>query len=82
MSCLLSQASQSWSKVMTDISKADNEDILTIHDNDQAIDADEIAQYNPNEASNVVVVEPTIISIGRAKRAKTLRTLRSESGAE
>lgn len=59
---------------MTDITKAENEDILTVHDTDQAVEADETIQYDPlDEESSVVVLEPPIISIGRAKRAAAIR---------
>lgn len=66
---------------MTDLSKAENEDILTVHPDDQAVEADEEAQYDPLDSeSNVVVVEPPIISIGRSRRAKALRNLQQEQG--
>lgn len=63
---------------MDDLTKAENEDLLTVHEDDQAIEADEEVQYNPHEQSNVVVVEPPIIAIGRGKRARELRQQRNQ----
>lgn len=61
---------------MPDLSKQDNEDILTVHEGDQAIEADLDAQYDPLESeSGVVVLEPPIITLGRAKRAKEMRSM-------
>jgi hypothetical protein len=59
---------------MTDLTKAENEDILTVHESDQAVEADDEIQYDPlDESSSVVVVEPPIISIGRAKRTAAIK---------
>lgn len=67
---------------MTDhLTKEENEDILTVHPDDQAIEADLDAQYDPLESeSGVVVLEPTIITLGRAKHAKEVRKMRQQSG--
>lgn len=66
---------------MPDLSKQENEDILTVHDDDQAIEAEESAQYDPLDTeSSVVVIEPPIIAIGRSKRAKALRDLQDQPG--
>lgn len=56
----------------------ENEDILTVHDEDQAVEADTDAQYTPDPDSNVVVIEPPVVTIGRAKRRAALRNLPQE----
>lgn len=63
---------------MTDLSKKENEDLLTVHPEDLAVVIDEDPSYNPHEESNVVVIEPPVISIGRAQHVKDLRKMRSE----
>lgn len=64
---------------MVDISNKQNEDLLTPGDDDLAVDADDTAYYDPNDTeSQVVVTEPPIISIGRAKRAAALRKMQQE----
>lgn len=63
---------------MTDLSRAENEDLLTVHPDDLAVEVDEDPEYDPHEQSNVVVVEPPIISIGRSKRVKELYPLRQK----
>lgn len=63
---------------MTDLSAADNEDLLTVHPEDQAVEAVENATYSPDTDSSVVVVEPTVITIGRGKRAEALHKMSQE----
>lgn len=63
---------------MTDINSQENKDLLSVHPDDLAVEVDENPRYNPSEDSNVVVLEPTIISIGRANHVKDLRTVQAE----
>ncbi len=57
-----------------DLTRAENEDILTAHETDQVVEAYDDVQYDPLDGQgSVVVVEPPIISIGRAKRAAAIR---------
>jgi len=50
-----------------------NEDLLAEDPDSMAIEADDTAQYDPNEESNVVATEPLIITVGRSKRKKFLK---------
>lgn len=63
---------------MNDLTSDENEDLLTVHPDDLAVEADEEIQYDPHDQSNVVIVEPTIITLGRSKRAAALRQLRDQ----
>ncbi len=63
-----------------DLSFSENEDILTEHETDQAIEADDDAFYEPDTDSQVVAVEPPIISIGRGRRKRELRRMQTEQG--
>lgn len=64
---------------MSDLTKQENEDILTPHDEDLAVEAETEPQYDPKEDGSVVTVEPPIITIGRAERVKALRKMQQES---
>lgn len=64
---------------MTDITKQENEELLTPADDDQAVEAELEPQYDPREEGAVVTLEPAVITIGRAKRAEALRKMRDES---
>lgn len=59
-----------------------NEEILSEDPESLAVEADDIPQYDPDldENAGVVSVEPPIISIGRARRKRELRQMRSETG--
>lgn len=60
---------------MTDL----NKQILDADPESFAVEADDDIQYDPNEQSNVVAVEPMIITVGRKRRRDALRHLSSES---
>lgn len=55
-----------------------NEDLLTVHPDDQAVEVDDDVQFEPETDSNVVAIEPPIISIGRGKRIEAMRKMREE----
>lgn len=50
-----------------------NEDLLNEDPDSLAIEADETVQYEPDTDSQVVAVEPLIITKGRATRRKYLK---------
>lgn len=50
-----------------------NEDILNEDPDSLAVEADESLEYEPESTSNVVAVEPLIITKGRADRKKFLK---------
>lgn len=56
-----------------------NEEILSDAPDSGAIDASDTVYYSPDPDSQVVAVEPPIISIARAKRKHELRKMRSET---
>lgn len=60
-----------------------NEDILAEDPESQAVEADEEVIYEPESESNVVAIEPLIITVGRSERKKFLKNevpnLRDES---
>lgn len=49
-----------------------NKDILD-DDDSLAVEADDTVEYQPDSSDNVVVVEPMVITQGRAKRRKFLK---------
>mgnify|MGYP000898371147 CR=1 FL=1 len=55
-----------------------NEELLDEDPESLAVEADEDIQYEPDTDSNVVAVEPKIISVGRGKRKDALRNLSQE----
>jgi hypothetical protein len=67
----------------SDFSSKENEDVLSDHPDDQAVEFDDgTAQPYvpfPDKDSSVVIVEPTVISIGRQKHREALRTLPPKS---
>lgn len=65
---------------MDDLTKQENEELLTPTDEDLAVEAETEPQYDPRESGAVVTVEPPVITIGRAKRVEALRKMRQEPG--
>lgn len=59
---------------MTDL----NDELLNVDPESQAVEVDGDVQYLPDTDSQVVAIEPPIISIGRGKRSDYLRRLPSE----
>ena len=57
-----------------------NKQILDEDPESLAIEADENIMYDPNEDSNVVAVEPIVITLGRKIRKDAVRKLQEESG--
>lgn len=56
-----------------------SEDLLDENPDSQAVEADiDEEQYTPEPESNLVIVEPEVISVGRGKRKKYLRQLSPE----
>ena len=54
---------------------SDNEDILAYDPDSMSIEADDTAQYEPDSESQVVAIEPLIITVGRKKRRDALREM-------
>lgn len=54
-----------------------NEDLLSDDPDAAAIEADDDVAFEPETDSQVVAIEPPIISIGRAKRRAAMRKLQS-----
>lgn len=59
-----------------------NKEVLDEDPESLAIEADETIQYDPFEDSNVVAVEPIIVTLGRKKRKDAVRKMQEESGHE